>query len=199
MHIQSSRYSASFKSVEQCPVEPVPEFAFIGRSNVGKSSLINMLCNSKGLVKTSNTPGKTQSINFFQINDKFYFVDLPGYGFARISKTERKEWESMIKNYLQQRNQLRCVLLLIDSRHEPQEIDLEFVNFLGEHQIPFVLVFTKSDKLSRGKTLQNVNLFTVKMSEFFEKIPQIFVTSSSANTGREELLNFVKSNLEEKK
>ncbi len=194
MHIKSAEYLYSFKEVGEAPKEAMPEFAFIGRSNVGKSSLINMLCRSKSLVKVSNTPGKTQSLNYFLINKALYFVDLPGYGFAKVSKKERKSWEGMIKNYLEQREQLRTVLVLIDSRHEPQQNDLEFVNYLGEKQIPFVLVFTKADKSGRGNVSRNLLLFKNKMKENWEEIPPVFVTSAAEQTGRDEILGYIGEN-----
>jgi len=168
-----------------------PEYAFIGRSNVGKSSLINMLVNKKGLAKTSQTPGKTQLINHFLINDDWYLVDLPGYGYARISKSKKEDWDKFIRFYLDKRESLQCVLVLIDSRHEPQKIDLEFCNWLGEKGLSFVLVFTKVDKQSGLKTDQNVAKFKQALSATFEEAPACFVTSAENKLGRDEVLGFI--------
>jgi len=159
MIIKSAEYKISCVKVEACPKENFPEFAFIGRSNVGKSSLINMLTDKKDLVKISNSPGKTRAINFFVINNQFHFVDLPGYGYAKVSKSQRKEFEEMIFNYLGKRMQLQVVFVLIDSRHEPQQLDLDFINQLGGRQVPFVLVFTKADKHGISVTKKNIELF----------------------------------------
>lgn len=173
------------------PVANMPEYAFIGRSNVGKSSLINMLVNQHGLAKTSQKPGKTQLINHFLINEKWYIVDLPGYGYAKVSKNSRENWEKFIRNYITKRESLQCVFVLIDSRLEPQKIDLEFCCWMGEIQIPFVLAFTKADKQSTGKTEKNVAAFKKALGGWFEEIPPYFVTSSEKNQGREEILNFI--------
>jgi GTP-binding protein len=169
----------------------MPEYAFIGRSNVGKSSLINMLVQKKGLAKTSATPGKTQLINHFLVNNKWYIVDLPGYGYAKSSKTNRTEWERFIRYYLKNRESLQCVFVLIDSRIPPQKVDIEFCSWLGEHGIPFLLVFTKADKQSKHKSLQTVAAFKKEMLKYFEEVPQEFITSSETSDGRDDLLNFI--------
>jgi len=176
---------------EDAPVGNVPEFAFIGRSNVGKSSLINMLCNRKDLVKVSHTPGKTRMINFFLINDQFHFVDLPGYGFAKVSQQQRQSFEDMIFQYLGKREQLLCVFVLIDSRLEPQKLDLDFVNQLGERQIPFVIVFTKADKQGNSLTSKHVALFENEMMKSWEVMPQLIITSAVTRRGKDELLSFI--------
>ncbi len=169
----------------------LPEYAFIGRSNVGKSSLINMLTQRKGLAKTSQTPGKTQLINHFLINENWYLVDLPGYGYAKSSKANRGEWERFIRYYLKNRENLQCVFVLIDSRLDPQKVDLEFCAWLGEHGIPFILIFTKADKQSRLKTEQSVSKFRKAMLQYFEEVPQHFVTSSESKEGRDEVLELI--------
>lgn len=191
MIIRSVYYVGSFSKEEDCPKEVVPEFAFIGRSNVGKSSLINMLCGKKDLVKVSQTPGKTRTINFFRVNDAMQFVDLPGYGYAKISQQERRRFEKMIFEYLAKRQQLQCVFVLIDSRHTPQQLDLEFVNRLGELQIPFALLFTKADKQGRSTTDKHIALFKKEMLKSWETLPQLFVTSAVTKLGREQLLAFI--------
>jgi GTP-binding protein len=168
-----------------------PEYAFIGRSNVGKSSLINMLVQKKGLAKTSQTPGKTQLINHFIINENWYLVDLPGYGYAKISKSKKEDWDKFIRNYLNKRESLQCVMVLIDSRLEPQKIDLQFCNMLGEKGLPFALIFTKADKQSSVKTDQNVALFRKALLASFEEVPDIFVTSAENMLGKDEVLNFI--------
>lgn len=191
MIIKSATFICSNTKVSALPVANMPEYAFIGRSNVGKSSLINMLVNQHGLAKTSQRPGKTQLINHFLINEKWYIVDLPGYGYAKVSKNSRENWEKFIRNYITKRESLQCVFVLIDSRLEPQKIDLEFCCWMGEIQIPFVLAFTKADKQSITKTNQNVAAFKKALGGWFEEIPPCFVTSSEKNLGREEILNFV--------
>ncbi|MBX7142217.1 MAG: ribosome biogenesis GTP-binding protein YihA/YsxC [Chitinophagales bacterium] len=191
MVIRSVNYVGSFSKEEDCPKEVVPEFAFIGRSNVGKSSLINMLCGKKDLVKVSQTPGKTRTINFFRVNDAMQFVDLPGYGYAKISQQERRRFEKMIFEYLAKRQQLQCVFVLIDSRHTPQQLDLDFVNRLGELQIPFALLFTKADKQGRSTTDKHIALFKKEMLKSWETLPQLFVTSAVTKLGREQLLAFI--------
>jgi len=175
----------------KCPTDDFPEFAFIGRSNVGKSSLINMLTNHKGLAKTSSKPGKTQTINHFVINDNWFLVDLPGYGYAGISKTMREKWVGMIDNYLNLRPNLQLVFVLVDSRLEPQANDIAFINKLGENGIPFSVVFTKTDKISKSKVGQNVATFKEKMLETWEELPPFFLTSAENTTGRDELLNYI--------
>lgn len=177
--------------VAKLPATSLPEYAFIGRSNVGKSSLINMITDRNKLAKTSQTPGKTQLINHFIINENWYLVDLPGYGFAKASKKMKEQWEKMIKNYLAKRENLQCVMVLIDSRLEPQKIDLEFIGWLGEIGLPFVLIFTKSDKQSKGKTHANVEAFKKKMLEEWEELPAIFVTSAEERIGKEDILAFI--------
>ena len=169
----------------------LPEYAFIGRSNVGKSSLINALTQKKGLAKTSQTPGKTQLINHFLINESWYIVDLPGYGFAKVSKTSRSSWEKFIRAYLLKRENLQCVFVLIDSRLKPQKIDLDFCFWLGENGIPFVIAFTKADKQSQLKTQENVKNFDKALLQYFEELPHQFITSSESKLGREELLDFI--------
>ena len=184
--------------LEQCPTPDRPEFAFIGRSNVGKSSLINMLVNKKNLAKTSATPGKTRLINHFDITSNrgsWYLVDLPGYGYAKISRSEREKWETMIDQYMSDRENLLCTFVLIDVRHEPQKIDLEFCLKLGQEGMPFALVFTKADKEKPGAVERNVNAFCDKLLEHFAELPNVFVTSATERTGRERLLGFIGENL----
>jgi len=175
----------------KAPPPSLPEYAFIGRSNVGKSSLINMLANHKSIAKTSAKPGKTQTINHFLVNNAWYLVDLPGYGYAKISKTMREKWVKMIRDYLVLRENLKLVFVLIDARLEPQKNDLEFINSLGESQIPFAIIFTKSDKLSATKVSQNVELFKKEMLETWEELPPIFVSSATTGKGREEILDYI--------
>ena len=195
MEIKDAKYLISNADFNQCPKPDRPEYAFIGRSNVGKSSLINMLTNKKALAKTSAAPGKTQLLNHFEIvsNDqrKWYLVDLPGYGYAKVSQRSRRRWEQMIENYIRKRENLVCLFVLIDSRHEPQKIDYEFLNDLGRWEIPFVIVFTKSDKNKPGATLRNVQAFLDGMSEYWEEVPPYFVTSALKKEGREQLLNYI--------
>jgi GTP-binding protein len=191
MIIKSATFICSNTKVSALPVANMPEYEFIGRSNVVKSSLINMLVNQHGLAKTSQRPGKTQLINHFLINEKWYIVDLPGYGYAKVSKNSRENWEKFIRNYITKRESLQCVFVLIDSRLEPQKIDLEFCCWMGEIQIPFVLAFTKADKQSTAKTNQNVAAFKKALGGWFEEIPPCFVTSSEKSVGREEILKFV--------
>lgn len=191
MIIKSAEFIISNTKMTALPMPTLPEYAFIGRSNVGKSSLINMLCRKKGLAKTSQSPGKTQVINHFKINDVWYLVDLPGYGYAKVSQTTRKSWEGMIKTYLEKRENLQCVMVLIDSRLEPQKVDLEFIDWLGSKAIPFVIIFTKADKQSKTKTAANVDLFKNTLAKNWEEIPQCFVTSAEETTGRDEVLGFI--------
>lgn len=191
MIIRSAIYKGSYVKEEDCPKENIPEFAFIGRSNVGKSSLINMLCGKKDLVKVSNSPGKTRMINFFLINNQFHFVDLPGYGYAKVSQLQRKTFEKMIFGYLGKRMPLQVVFALIDSRHEPQLLDLDFINQLGERQIPFMLVFTKADKQRVSITQNHVALFHKEMMKTWEALPPTFITSAESKTGREEILKSI--------
>ncbi len=191
MEIKKSEFCISAQRPSMCPQDGKAEYAFIGRSNVGKSSLINMLCNHKGLAKTSATPGKTLLINHFIINDEWYLVDLPGYGYAKRSKTERQKLEQMISSYILQREQLVNVFVLIDIRLEPQQIDLEFIDWLGSSQIPFSIVFTKADKLSTTKAKANVEKYMEKLSESWEEMPPYFITSSEKKTGRDEVLDYI--------
>jgi GTP-binding protein len=178
MEITEAKYVASFPSVTKCPPPNKPEYAFIGRSNVGKSSLINMLTNNAKLAKTSSSPGKTQMINYFDINQRWYLVDLPGYGYAKISKSKRKEWRQMIENYLIQRSSLACACILIDSNLPPQEVDIEFLDWIGKVRIPIVIVFTKADKSKNEQVEKNIEDFKNKILETWEELPQCFVTSA---------------------
>jgi GTP-binding protein len=191
VRIQSAKFELSALSLDTCPVSKLPEFAFIGRSNVGKSSLLNMLSNQTGLARVSKTPGRTREINFFTINDKWSLVDLPGYGFAKASKSDRARFNEFVSDYLTGRDNLRCAFVLIDSRHEPQEIDLSFVQWLAENQIPFSLVYTKGDKVKPTLVKQHIKLFTEAMSEWCEGEPEIFTTSAKSRDGRRELLEFI--------
>ena len=191
MEIKTAEFSLSSPRVSMCPNDSKPEYAFIGRSNVGKSSLINMLCRNKRLAKTSSTPGKTLLINHFIINKEWYLVDLPGYGFAKRSKSEKARLEQMINGYILEREQLANVFVLIDVRLEPQAIDLEFMNWLGLSGIPFSIVFTKADKLTAAKVRANVEAYQKKMLETWEEMPPHFITSSETRNGREELLDYI--------
>ena len=191
MEIKKSQFVISSPTTNLCPNDNKPEYAFIGRSNVGKSSLINMLCNHKNMAKTSSMPGKTLLINHFIINNEWYLVDLPGYGFAKRSKSVQKQLEQMISSYILLREQLVNVFVLIDIRHEPQKIDLEFIEWLGQSNIPFSIVFTKADKLSQGKAKQNVTNYLNKLSETWEEQPPHFITSSENKLGREDVLNYI--------
>ena len=191
MLVRDARFVVSNINYRDCPQDRKPEYAFIGRSNVGKSSLINMLTNRKGLAMTSSTPGKTLLINHFLINNEWYLVDLPGYGYARRGKKERKQLKKMIEEYILCRSQLTLLFVLVDSRHEPQKIDLQFIDWLGENGIPFAVVFTKSDKLSSAKLQDRIEHYKQTLYESWEKLPPIFVTSSEKGTGREELLDYI--------
>ena len=191
MEIKNAEFTLSAPQVSLCPKDTKPEFAFIGRSNVGKSSLINMLCGNKKLAKTSATPGKTMLIYHFIINREWYLVDLPGYGFAKRSKTEIAALDRMIRGYILQREQLVNVFVLVDIRLEPQKIDLEFIDWLGMSQIPFSIIFTKADKIGRNKVQQNVAAYTRRLSETWEELPPYFVTSSEEKTGKEEVLGYI--------
>jgi GTP-binding protein len=197
VEIMHSNYLISSPSVDKCPKPDRPEYAFIGRSNVGKSSLINMLTNKKELAKVSNTPGKTQLINHFEItsSDKkqWYLVDLPGYGYAKRSQSQRKTWEKMIQDYIRKRESLGNLFVLIDSRHDPQKIDLDFVNQLGEWRVPFALVFTKADKSTVKEAANNVNDFLRELSKTWEALPPHFLTSAVKRTGAKQMLNFIAS------
>jgi GTP-binding protein len=191
MIIKTAEFIISNTQIDKMPAPSKPEYAFIGRSNVGKSSLINMLCRQKGLAKTSQNPGKTQVINHFMINDTWYLVDLPGYGYAKVSQTTRKSWEGMIKTYLEERENLQCVMVLIDSRLEPQKVDLAFIDWLGGKGIPFCIIFTKADKQSKSKTASNVELFNSTLLKNWEELPSFFVTSAEEGTGKEEVLAYI--------
>jgi len=191
MKIKSAEFVISNSDVAKCPGEQIPEYAFIGRSNVGKSSLINMLTQRKHLAKTSGTPGKTQLINHFKINNTWFLVDLPGYGYARTSKTTRKTFQKLITQYFEKRLQLVCAFVLIDIRHEPQPIDMDFMKWLGENQVPFAIVFTKADKLKPGAIKNHVDHYQKQMLTYWETLPPFFITSSAKNTGREELLSYI--------
>jgi GTP-binding protein len=191
MLIKTAEFICSNTQISKLPPPVMPEYAFIGRSNVGKSSLINMLAAKKGMAKTSQTPGKTQLINHFLINDNWYIVDLPGYGYARVSKNKKEDWNKFIRTYLDKRESLQCVMVLIDSRLEPQKIDIEFCNWLGEKGLSFVLVFTKADKQSAVKTDQNIAKFKKALMATFEEVPPYFVTSSETHDGRDKVLAFI--------
>ena len=191
MDIKIAEFSLSAPMVSMCPKDTKPEYAFIGRSNVGKSSLINMLTNNKKLAKTSATPGKTLLINHFIINKEWYLVDLPGYGYAKRSKKEIAKLDQMIRGYILQREQLVNVFVLVDSRLEPQKIDLEFIEWLGHSSIPFAIVFTKADKLSTSKLNQSIEGYKKKLLETWEELPPIFLTSAEKKQGRDEVLNYI--------
>lgn len=199
MEIKNAEYSISSPTVSMCPKDTKPEYAFIGRSNVGKSSLINMLCNHKGLAKTSSTPGKTLLINHFIINNEWYLVDLPGYGYAKRSKTVQDRLDQMIRSYILMRQQLVNVFVLIDIRLEQQKIDREFIDWLGESSIPFSIVFTKADKLGPVKAKMNAKAWMAKLLDTWETLPPYFITSSEKKTGRDEVLNYIGDILKEVK
>ena len=189
--IKKAEFVMSNSQVAKCPKEPLPEYAFIGRSNVGKSSLINMLTNQKNLAKTSARPGKTQLINHFKINDQWFLVDLPGYGYARVSKTTKKTFQKFITNYFEQRKQLVCAFVLVDIRHEPQKIDLEFMQWLGENAVPFAIVFTKADKLKPLAIERNIATYQEILLKSWEAMPPYFVTSAENYVGKEELVSYI--------
>ncbi|KGN82246.1 ribosome biogenesis GTP-binding protein YihA/YsxC [Porphyromonas sp. COT-290 OH860] len=191
MIIKTAEFVISNTDVKKCPDSALPEYAFIGRSNVGKSSLINMITAYKGLAMTSQKPGKTQLINHFLINKSWHLVDLPGYGYARLGQSNREKLKTIIESYILDREQLTCLFILLDCRHEPQKIDLEFIEWAGEHGVPFALVFTKADKLSRGRLSANVEAYKQKLRESWEELPPIFVTSSEKKEGRDELLAYI--------
>lgn len=193
MIVSSAEFVKSSQELNQCPQPDMPEFAFIGRSNVGKSSLINMLVEKKDLAKTSSQPGKTQLINHFIINKEWYLVDLPGYGYAKTSMENRKKWRKMIEDYLLKRVNLLTVFVLVDSRLEPQKIDLEFINFLGENQVPITLIYTKTDKQSAKKTEESLERFKESLSEYWEELPEIILTSSEKRVGRDEVLETIEN------
>lgn len=193
MKISAATFVMSNSDFKACPKPTLPEFAFIGRSNVGKSSLINMLLSKKNLAKTSRAPGKTQLINHFIINDAWYLVDLPGYGYAKVSKNQREKWQKLISSYLRHRENLTLVFILIDVRLEPQKIDLEFINWCGEEQIPFSLVLTKLDKVSRAEAQRNLMKLQEALLETWEELPPFFATSATNGEGREALLGYIDS------
>ena len=197
MTINVAEYLVSSPDFSKCPTPDKPEFAFIGRSNVGKSSLINMLANNQKLAKTSATPVKTQLINHFLINKQWYLVDLPGYGFAKVSQRSRNRWQQMIENYLRRRENLVNVFVLIDARHSPQKIDIDFISQLGKWEVPFSLVFTKSDKETQRTISANVKSFLEKMRETWQFLPRHFVTSAEKKTGREKILDFIEETIHE--
>jgi len=191
MIIKEATFIVSNTDYTKCPPANVPEYAFIGRSNVGKSSLINMLTNHSKLAKVSGRPGKTQLINHFKINNEWYLVDLPGYGYAKVSKKDRGSWQIFIQDYIQKRENLYCLFILIDSRLEPQKIDVEFINWVGEKGIPFSLIFTKTDKLTKNQLNSNLAVYKKHLLQFWEELPNFFITSSTHKTGREEVLKFI--------
>ena len=191
MEIKNSQFVISAPTVEKCPKDNKPEYAFIGRSNVGKSSLINMLCNHKGLAKTSATPGKTLLINLFLVNREWYLVDLPGYGYAKRSKSVQEQLQRMISSYILQRQQLVNVFVLIDIRHDPQQIDREFIDWLGVSSVPFSIVFTKADKLGPVKARQNAERWMESLRDTWETLPPYFITSSEKKTGRQEVIDYI--------
>jgi GTP-binding protein len=191
MKITSAEFISSNTRVDQCPKEQIPEYAFIGRSNVGKSSLINMLVERKNLARTSSTPGKTRLINHFKINGEWYLADLPGYGYAKVSKKERESFARMIEKYATQRTNLVCFFVLIDARLPPQQIDLDFIEWLGDSHLPFALVLTKVDKINQKGKSKNLELLKEELSEAWEELPLIFETSAIKGTGKEEVMNFI--------
>jgi GTP-binding protein len=191
MKIKSADFVISNTDIDKCPKERIPEYAFIGRSNVGKSSLINMLTGRKSLAKTSGKPGKTQLINHFKINDNWFLVDLPGYGYAKVSKKNRSIFAKFIYEYLEKRENLICTFVLVDSRHEPQKIDMLFMEWLGQNQIPFVIIFTKMDKLSSSQLNKNITKYKTEMLKTWEDIPQTFRSSAESGLGKSEILKFI--------
>ena len=191
MEITSAEFVVSNSRADMCPDTHLPEYAFIGRSNVGKSSLINMLTNHSNLAMTSSTPGKTLLINHFLINKAWYLVDLPGYGYAQRGKRMMEKIQKIIEYYVLEREQMTCLFVLVDSRLSPQKIDLEFIEWLGENNVPFAIIFTKADKQSIGKTKQNVNIYLNKLKEQWEELPPYFISSSEKKIGREEILNYI--------
>jgi GTP-binding protein len=191
--IKQARFIVSNTDVSKCPPPDKPEYAFIGRSNVGKSSLINMLVGQKNLAKTSARPGKTQLINHFLIDESWYLVDLPGYGYAKVAKSAKEKFQKVITQYIQKRENLYCLFVLVDVRLEPQKIDQDFITWLGESQVPFVLVFTKADKLGKTVVEKNMAFYKRELKKQWEELPQMFLTSSVDGTGRDEILSFIKS------
>lgn len=191
MIVKTVNFVKSSGKWQECPEPTIPEYAFIGRSNVGKSSLINAIMNHKDLAKTSQTPGKTQLINHFLINEEWYIVDLPGYGYAKVSKSSREKFEKFISEYLLNREQLLNVFVLLDSRLEPQKIDIEFMNWCGENEIPFSMVFTKIDKLSSSALQKNLAKYKKEMAKYWTELPPVFTTSSESGFGKEKVLNYI--------
>jgi GTP-binding protein len=191
MKIKSAEFVMSNSDVTKCPKEKLIEYAFIGRSNVGKSSLINMLMQKKSLAKTSGRPGKTQLINHFLINKNWFLVDLPGYGYARVSKSSKRIFQKFITQYFSKRQQLALAFVLIDCRHKPQKVDLEFMQWMGENQVPFSIIFTKQDKMKPNALIKNIEDYKLKMLESWEEMPNHFITSSSNGTGRDKVLNYM--------
>jgi GTP-binding protein len=191
MKITKAEFITSSSDVSQCPPEQIPEYAFIGRSNVGKSSLINMLVERKKLAKTSSTPGKTRLINHFKINHQWFLADLPGYGYAKVSKKDRNTFAKMIEQYATRRTNLVCFFVLVDARHKPQQLDLDFIEWLGDNNLPFVIVLTKIDKVSQTVKSANLTLLKDKLSKSWEELPLVFETSAEKRTGRDEVLRFI--------
>lgn len=191
MPIHTATFVISSSDVAQCPKSTLPEYAFIGRSNVGKSSLINMLCQNPKLAKTSQKPGKTLLINHFLIDNSWHLVDLPGYGFAQTSQRQREQLRKMIERYCLLREQLTNLFVLVDCRHEPQQIDLDFMNWLGENEIPFSIVFTKADKVSKGRLSENITNYKLRLEETWEELPPIFITSAESKLGKDELTTYI--------
>lgn len=199
MNIHQVAFEKSSAKLSQCPEANKPEFAFIGRSNVGKSSLINMLCQRNKLAKTSTRPGKTQLINHFMVDDTWYLVDLPGYGYAKVSKDKRRTFKGMMLNYLEGRSTLVNTFVLIDSRHEPQTVDLEFIRWMGERAIPFAIVFTKADKLGKNQVQSNIATYRKTLLKEWEELPPMFITSATEKEGREPILDYIAAVLEQTK
>lgn len=195
MEIKQAEFVSSVADVQKCPAPDKPEFAFIGRSNVGKSSLLNMLTNRKNLAKTSNKPGKTQTINHFIINNQWFMVDLPGYGYAKVSKEKREGFGKIIENYVSKRENLHCLFILLDVRLEPQKIDLAFIQWSGENGIPICLVFTKADKLTKNQLNRNLGIYQSTLLKAWDELPPLFVTSSTSKTGKDDLLAFIEKAL----
>lgn len=191
MQVKSAVFVKSAQKASQCPPQTIPEFAFIGRSNVGKSSLINYITSQKGLAKVSGTPGKTRLINYFLVNESWYLVDLPGYGYAKVSKADRQGFSEIITSYLESRDQLTCLFVLVDSRLAPQKIDVDFITLLGRHGIPFGIVFTKTDKIGVQVLKENVAVYSKKLLEFWEELPPMFYTSSSKRSGADDILSYI--------
>jgi len=191
MKITKAEFICSNTRVDQCPPEQIPEYAFIGRSNVGKSSLINMLVERKKLAKTSSTPGKTRLINHFKINNEWFLCDLPGYGYAKVSKKEREQFGKMIEQYAKRRTNLVCFFVLVDARHPPQQIDLDFIEWLGDSNLPFVIVLTKVDKINQTGKAKNLSLLKLELSQTWEELPLIFETSAEKKIGRDQVLGFI--------